>query len=292
MVFYVTFRNPHGNSKEWRGDWSDGDRNWKMIPNHRRTELGLTFEDDGEFYMSFRDFLLYFGELEICHLTPDSYEDNDSRKKFEVFHFYGEWNFGSTAGGCGNDGNRAFAKNPQFFINLNDPDPYDDVTQCPVVISLMQRQKKRKCEHAIGFKIFKCDQTAKNLDEQYFRYHSSTDRTGTFINLREVSKRTLLQEGQYCIIPCTFKQGEEGNFLLRVFVEKKWGSSQGGRRHAVNDAMDSGATGSGIRNIPIQIEKTYGATDSNSIVDGIQNIDIKPGKSKSGGFFISDTSQK
>ena len=69
----------------------------------------------------------------------------------------------------------AFAKNPQFFINLNDPDPYDDVTQCPVVISLMQRQKKRKCEHAIGFKIFKCEQTAKNLDEQYFRYHSSVN---------------------------------------------------------------------------------------------------------------------
>ena len=110
LNYLFTFRNPHGNSKEWRGDWSDGDRNWKMIPNHRRTELGLTFEDDGEFYMSFRDFLLYFGELEICHLTPDSYEDNDSRKKFEVFHFYGEWNFGSTAGGCGNDGNRKFAK--------------------------------------------------------------------------------------------------------------------------------------------------------------------------------------
>ena len=110
-TYLFTFRNPHGNSKEWRGDWSDGDRNWKMIPSHRRTELGLTFEDDGEFYMSFRDFLLYFGELEICHLTPDSYEDNDSRKKFEVFHFYGEWNFGSSAGGCGNDGNRKLQMN-------------------------------------------------------------------------------------------------------------------------------------------------------------------------------------
>ena len=59
--------------------------------------------------MSFRDFLTYFGELEICHLTPDSYEDN-SRKKFEVFHFYGEWSFGATSGGCGNDGNRKYAK--------------------------------------------------------------------------------------------------------------------------------------------------------------------------------------
>ena len=80
------------------------DRNWSMIPQHMRHQLGLTFEDDGEFYMSFRDFMTYFGELEICHLTPDSYDD-ETRKKFEVFHFYGEWKRGSTAGGCGNDGN-------------------------------------------------------------------------------------------------------------------------------------------------------------------------------------------
>ena len=66
----IRLRNPHGNNREWKGDWSDGDRNWQMIPKHRQTQLGLTFEDDGEFYMSFRDFLLYLGELEICHLTP------------------------------------------------------------------------------------------------------------------------------------------------------------------------------------------------------------------------------
>ena len=169
----IRLRNPHGNSKEWTGDWSDGDRNWNMIPEHKRRELGLTFDDDGEFYMSFRDFLTYFGELEICHLTPDSLEDDDSRKKFEVFHFYGEWKFGSTAGGCGNDGNRAFASNPQFFINLNDPDPYDDITKCPVVISLMQRQRRRKCEHAIGFKIFKCDLSDKKLDDRFLAYNKS-----------------------------------------------------------------------------------------------------------------------
>ena len=63
--------------------------------------------------MSFRDFLLYFGELEICHLTPDSVDSDDNRKKFEVFHFYGEWSFGSTAGGCGNDGN---GKIYHFFL--------------------------------------------------------------------------------------------------------------------------------------------------------------------------------
>ena len=83
-------------------------REWRSIPNHKQRELGLTFEDDGEFYMSFRDFLKFFGELEICHLTPDSVSSEDNRKKFEVFHFYGKWELGSTAGGCGNDGNSKY----------------------------------------------------------------------------------------------------------------------------------------------------------------------------------------
>ena len=52
------------------------------------------------------------------------------------------------------------------------------------------------------------------------------DRVDTFINLREVSKRIVLPQGRYCIIPCTFERGEEGDFLLRVFVENRWGSSE------------------------------------------------------------------
>ena len=67
----------------------------------------------------------------------------------------------------------AFATNPQFFINLNDPDPYDDITKCPVIISLMQRQKTRKSEHAIGFKIFKCDLSTKRLTANDIRTNRS-----------------------------------------------------------------------------------------------------------------------
>jgi hypothetical protein len=70
----------------------------------------------------------------------------------------------------------SFALNPQFFVNLNDPDPYDDVTQCPVIISLMQRQKKRKTEHAIGFKIFNCELSDTKLDERFLTYNKSVRR--------------------------------------------------------------------------------------------------------------------
>ena len=69
--------------------------------------------------MSFRDFMTYFGELEICHLTPDSVNNEDTSKKFEVFHFYGAWKSGSTAGGCGNDGNRKKISD-DFFLTRKD----------------------------------------------------------------------------------------------------------------------------------------------------------------------------
>lgn len=69
-----------------------------------RKTLGLTFEDDGEFYMSFRDFLKYFGELEICHLTPEALDVGDNERKFDVFHFRGEWKKNFSSGGCGNEG--------------------------------------------------------------------------------------------------------------------------------------------------------------------------------------------
>jgi len=36
-----------------------------------------------------------------------------------------------------------------------------------------------------------------------------------FINLREISLRVNLPEGEYVVIPSTFNRGEEGEFLLR-----------------------------------------------------------------------------
>ena len=76
---------------------------WDLIPSYKKKELELTKDSDGEFYMSFnRDFLRYFGELEVVHLTPGSMGEETASQKYDVLPFKGRWS-GVTAGGCGDD---------------------------------------------------------------------------------------------------------------------------------------------------------------------------------------------
>lgn len=78
---------------------------WRFIPDHEKEELGLTFDKDGEFWMSFHDFIRHFTQLEICNLNPDSLTMDDvsaGKKRWEMSVFEGEWVRGVTAGGCRN----------------------------------------------------------------------------------------------------------------------------------------------------------------------------------------------
>ena len=59
-------------------------------------------------------------------------------------------------------------------------------------------------------------------DKTFTPYLQSIGRTDPYINVREVSLRLDLLPGLFCIVPTTFNPGEEGDFLLRVFVERDW----------------------------------------------------------------------
>ena len=68
-------RNPWGDRQEWRGTWKDGAREWGFIPdevkwhlcimilsmkmdsyltNQEKERMGLNFDNDGEWWMSYR----------------------------------------------------------------------------------------------------------------------------------------------------------------------------------------------------------------------------------------------
>jgi len=58
----VELRNPWGKG-EWKGKWSDNDRNWTKS---LMKELNHSFKEDGKFFMPFNQFMKYFHDYQIC----------------------------------------------------------------------------------------------------------------------------------------------------------------------------------------------------------------------------------
>ncbi|XP_063920495.1 calpain-A-like isoform X6 [Zophobas morio] len=227
----LRLRNPWGNESEWNGAWSDNSPEWQFISQEQKDELGLNFDFDGEFWISFKDFQKHFQRLEICNLNPDSLAEDeltaDRNKKWVMSVFEGEWVRGVTAGGCRNFLN-TFSHNPQYRVTLEEVDEGDDDDKCTLIVALMQKNRRQMRRSVgvdlltIGFAIYYLpypDRAPKPLDLNFFKYNASVARSPSFINLREVSCRFKLPKGTYCIVPSTFDPNEEGEFLLRVFSE-------------------------------------------------------------------------
>ncbi|XP_058832902.1 calpain-B-like [Topomyia yanbarensis] len=221
----IRLRNPWGDGVEWNGAWSDRSKEWDAIPKAQRKAIGLTIDNDGEFWMNFSDFLRYFDRVEICNLSPDPLDDPEaSLRGWQVSTVDGEWVEGSTAGGC-IDYLDSFWTNPQYVIRLDQPDRDDKSGMCTVVIALMQ--KYRRAEYlpslTIGFVVYRIteeDLRHKPVPLKFFKKneHRIVARS-IYINSREVSCRLKLNPGIYLIIPTTLQPHEEGDFMVRIFSE-------------------------------------------------------------------------
>uniref|UniRef100_A0A8C4HH91 Calpain-1 catalytic subunit n=1 Tax=Dicentrarchus labrax TaxID=13489 RepID=A0A8C4HH91_DICLA len=226
----VRVRNPWG-EVEWTGAWSDNSREWDNVDRSIRSRLQNRSED-GEFWMSFSDFLREFSRLELCNLTADALQ-NTQMKKWSSSLYQGEWRRGSTAGGCRNFP-ATFWLNPQFKLVLQHPDTPGQ-PDCSFLVGLMQKDRRKKRREGkdmetIGFSFEKIrnnslhfqfkGRTGVHLKKEFFLTHASSARSELFINLREVSSRLQLPAGEYIIVPSTFEPHKEADFVLRVFSEK------------------------------------------------------------------------
>ncbi|KAL1258140.1 hypothetical protein QQF64_011384, partial [Cirrhinus molitorella] len=153
-VKLVRLLNPWGR-KEWTGDWSDKSPLWNTVSGKDNKKCHEDL-DNGEFWMSVKDFNKFFKSLDICCLSPD-FLDRSSGFNWKSQRSIGEWTE-STAGGSMKDLD-TFWKNPQFRLmieELNEACPHKDAEN--TVVSLIQNHKKRhrkdQKHYNIGFYVF------------------------------------------------------------------------------------------------------------------------------------------
>uniref|UniRef100_A0A674F5D7 Calpain 9 n=1 Tax=Salmo trutta TaxID=8032 RepID=A0A674F5D7_SALTR len=227
-VKLIRIRNPWG-QVEWNGAWSDESREWNVIDSSEKKRILQNSMDDGEFWMEFEDFKANYDKIEICNLTPDSLMD-DTKRKWEVNMFEGNWIRGSTAGGCRNFID-TFWTNPQFKLTLLHADDNND--KCSVVIALMQKNRRALRKEGLDLQTIGFLKTRPSLSllpqapadedhlgKDFFRYNGSKARSKTYINVREISERFTLPPGKYLLVPTTFQPHDEADFLIRIFSEK------------------------------------------------------------------------
>ncbi|XP_075541676.1 calpain-A-like isoform X2 [Dermacentor variabilis] len=227
----IRIRNPWG-SGEWRGAWSDKSKKWAKVSDEKRQELGLVVKDDGEFWISEEDFVKYFQMLDFCHLDPGSttgeLKGSASEKQWEVAKFEGSWVPGSSAGGA-DDNSEKFATNPQYMVTLHEPDDEDEDGECTVIVALMQKNRRVFQVHDemwlnIGFAVYEVedpDNCPAPLTHEYLADYRQVGQSQRLSASRENTCRFRLLPGTFCVIPCTEEADQAGDFLLRIYTEKK-----------------------------------------------------------------------
>ncbi|XP_036071057.1 calpain-5 [Oryzias melastigma] len=209
----IRMRNPWG-FKEWNGPWSDGSEEWSTIDYAERYKLGLTVEDDGEFWMSYKDWCRHFNDADVCHIVDPSL--TNSRPWNETLHF-GSWTRHDDPVLNRSGGAVSILQNPQYLF---------DVTKKTdeVMITLQQKDRRihKKTGHgenvAIGFKVYEVELNRKYRINQLWNKKLMGDQN--FLYYRSVFMRCNLPKGRYVVIPSTLQAGIQGEFMLRIFTHE------------------------------------------------------------------------
>ncbi|XP_045702592.1 calpain-12 isoform X2 [Phyllostomus hastatus] len=242
-VRLLRLRNPWGRV-EWTGAWSDSCPRWDMLPAEWRDAL-LVKKEDGEFWMELQDFLQQFNTVQICSLSPEVLGPSPAGGGWHIHIFQGRWVRGFNSGG-GQPAAETFWTNPQFRLTLLEPDEeeQDDegpwgrwgstrggrVPKCTVLLSLIQRNRRSLWAQGltyltVGFHVFQIPEQLLGLwDSPHSREHLRgllCAERSRFCARRDVSRRCRLCPGHYLVVPSTARAGDEADFTLRVFSERR-----------------------------------------------------------------------
>lgn len=226
--YLVKMRNPWGGRFEWKRAYSDSSSAWSNVIEEDKERLGVADEDNGEWWMTYDDFTRYYSDVTLCTIGPDFNRDGEATgDRWLLSTIKGSWISRKNAGGSRNNV-AAYSKNPQYRIRLIEPDDFDpredepkSEGKCTLVVGLMQIDKRAKNQDNLflAFNIYKHEDTER-LDKRYFSYNREVVGSGIYKNIREVTVTVQLPPGNYVLVPSTFREGGESEFLIRIFTEK------------------------------------------------------------------------
>ncbi|CEF61728.1 Peptidase C2, calpain, catalytic domain and Peptidase C2, calpain, large subunit, domain III and Peptidase C2, calpain, domain III and Peptidase C2, calpain family-containing protein [Strongyloides ratti] len=216
----IRLQNPWG-EKEWNGSWSDGSEEWNQVTDTQKKDLGITVEEDGEFWMPFNEFINYFTDISVCRLFNTSNPEYSDPLFIET-RFIDEWsNNGSKsggpndrAGGCLNF-KATCCLNPQYMFDVISCDDND------IILALTQKDeneglKERESFITIGIYVMRVEINRECRIHQPLEVIGTSDYTpsrSTYLHLQNLKK------GRYIIIPSTYAPKETGKYLLRIFTK-------------------------------------------------------------------------
>ncbi|XP_066991588.1 calpain-C isoform X2 [Anabrus simplex] len=131
-VQLVKLRNPMGPGGEYVGAWARDSMDWEEVPPQEKERLAVRHMSEGEFWISYSDFVKTFTHLEVVHLDSDTSRDEPSlhhKNTWQMRLYQGAWQRGVSAGGCRNNQD-TFHINPQLHLILSEMEE--------VIISLNQ----------------------------------------------------------------------------------------------------------------------------------------------------------
>uniref|UniRef100_A0A0A9WPX4 Calpain-A n=1 Tax=Lygus hesperus TaxID=30085 RepID=A0A0A9WPX4_LYGHE len=178
---------------------------------------------EGEDWVVFGSFIKLFSflgvvDLPSSNLSPVSGIGGVGQ---EIKEYHGKWIPDVNAGGSLEE--PTFATNPRHFFTLEDPDEGYHNTQT-VVISLLQKDRKyvmhsmHKKMQQIGYFIYALP------DSPFWSGRINWLKPAGFSRhyaVQEVTKRFRMSLGTYLVVPCTYKAGREGSYILRILTEKR-----------------------------------------------------------------------
>ncbi|XP_050433777.1 calpain-3-like [Adelges cooleyi] len=169
-------------------------------------------------------------QVDVCEeqstniLTSAIQDDYNSKGFPEVLSIHGSWIYGLNAGGSRNNLDM-FETNPQYLLKFS-TGLVEENLFITIKIVLKVKRLNKKSPLYVAFFLYKNDCHQKEtLGAEYFLCTEPEGSSGSFKAKQVISETFVVSTlASYVIVPATFRPFQQGEFVIKVMVDRKLGA--------------------------------------------------------------------